>query len=86
MRVELIYAPGCDQCATASASLRAAAEEVVPALEWRELSVLDQFDYAVELGVLTLPAIAIDGKLVFSSLPTPRQLRKAVIAQAKRGA
>jgi hypothetical protein len=35
-------------------------------------------DYAVTLGVLTLPAVAINGHLVFSSLPTPDQLRRVL--------
>ncbi len=49
--------------------LRAAANEVVPGVIWRELNALDELDYAVEVGVVSLPAIAIDGQLVFSSLP-----------------
>jgi hypothetical protein len=42
--------------------------------EWRELNVLDDLDYAVELGVMTLPSIVIDGELVFTSTPTVVQL------------
>ena len=38
-------------------------------------------DYAVELGVLKPPAVAIDGELVFPSLPTPDAL---VAAMRKR--
>ncbi len=48
-------------------------------LDWREGNVIDQLDYAVELGVLTLPSIVIDGKLVFTSMPTEKQLRAALI-------
>ena len=47
-------------------------------LEWRSLNVLEELDYAVELGVLSLPAIAIDGELVFAALPTPKQLGLAI--------
>jgi predicted thioredoxin/glutaredoxin len=47
-------------------------------LEWREINVLDEMDHAVEHGVLSLPAIVIDGELAFSSLPTPHQLRAAL--------
>ena len=61
------------------ARLRAAAQEVAKNLEWRELNVLDDLDYAVELGVMTLPSIVIDGELVFSSTPTVAQLRDALI-------
>jgi thioredoxin-like negative regulator of GroEL len=82
MKVELFYSPGCSRCAAAQASLRTAAEQAVGTLEWREINVLDALDYAVELGVLTLPAIAVNGELVFSALPTPAQLREALIRRA----
>ncbi len=81
MKIELFHAPGCGRCADARGSLKAAAETAVTGLEWREINVLDEMDYAVERGVLSLPAVVIDGELVFSSLPTPRQLRAALISR-----
>lgn len=84
MKIELFYTPGCEKCADAPDDLKAAAEEVIPGVIWRELSALDKLDYAVELGVVTLPAIAIDGEVVFSSLPTCRQLRRE-LAKRKTG-
>jgi len=77
MKVEMFVIPGCSECAVARARLRAAAQEVAKNLEWRELNVLDDLDYAVELGVMT--SIVIDGELVFSSTPTVAQLRDALI-------
>ena len=77
MKVEMFVIPGCSECAAARARLRAAAQEVAKNLEWRELNVLDDLDYAVELGVMT--SIVIDGELVFSSTPTVAQLRDALI-------
>ncbi len=79
MKVELFHAPGCSECVAAHAKLRTAAREAVKDLEWRELNVLDALDYAVELGVLTLPSIVVDGQLVFTSMPTVAQLREALI-------
>jgi thioredoxin 1 len=78
MKVELFFTPGCNRCAAAQAELKATAQRAVRNLVWRDVDALDELDYAVELGVLTLPAVAIDGKLVFSSLPTPDQLRDAL--------
>ncbi|MBN9560939.1 MULTISPECIES: glutaredoxin family protein [unclassified Mesorhizobium] len=78
MKIELFYSPGCSQCAAAREGLKATAENVVPGIEWHELNVLEDLDHAVELGVLALPAIAVDGELLFSSLPTPQQLRAAL--------
>jgi thioredoxin 1 len=78
MKIEIFYTAGCSECVAAQAKLRTVAQESVQDLEWRELNVLDELDYAVELGVLTLPSIAVDGDLVFTSLPTVAQLREAL--------
>jgi len=78
MKIEIFYTPGCFECDAAHAKLRKVAQESVKDLQWRELNVLDDLDYAVELGVLTLPSIAVDGELVFTSMPTVMQLRKAL--------
>jgi thioredoxin 1 len=85
MRLELFYTPGCEKCAEAKGKLKATAEQLVPDLVWRELNVLDELDYAVEVGVLTLPSIAIDGKVIFSSLPTCRQLRRELTKRVGAG-
>ena len=69
MKVELFYTPGCEKCADNKDKLRTVATELVPDLVWRELNVLDELDYAVEVGVITLPSIAIDGEVLFSHCP-----------------
>ena len=78
MKIEIFYTPGCSDCVSAHAKLRTVAQESVKDLEWRELNVLDDLDYALELGVLTLPSIAVDGELVFTSMPTVAQLREVL--------
>jgi hypothetical protein len=42
------------------------------------VNVLDHMDAVVELGVITLPSIVINGEVVFTSLPTKAQLCKAL--------
>lgn len=84
MKVELFHAPGCPACVAAHAELRRAAQEAVKDVEWHEVNVVDDLDHAVELGVLTLPSIAIDGELVFASMPTVAQLREVLIMRNKR--
>lgn len=77
--VELLHIPGCVRCAGSREALRKAAQAIAGlGLVWRDLDVIEHMDYAVTLGVLTLPALAINGHLVFSSLPTPNQLRRAL--------
>ena len=79
MKVELFYRPGCSACGDRQAGLRTAAQEAIEDVEWREINVVDSVDHAVELGVMTLPSIAIDGEVVFTAMPTVGQLRKALI-------
>lgn len=78
--IEVITAPGCDKCAGAQGELRAVAASVLGAehLIWREIDVLEELDYALTLGVLTMPAIAVNGELRFSSLPTAAEFRLAL--------
>lgn len=85
MKVELFYSPGCSECAAAQARLRATAEETVRDIDWREVSAVEELDHAVELGVLTLPSIVIDGELVFTSMPSLQQLRAALLERVGRG-
>ncbi len=79
----MLYTPGCPECIAAHAKLRTAAQEAVKDLEWREVNVLDHLDHAVELGVMTLPSIVVDGELVFTAMPTAAQLRDALIERTR---
>lgn len=84
--IEVIAAPGCKKCARAQGELRAIAASVLGEgqLVWREVNVLEELDYAVSLGVLSMPAIAVNGELKFSSLPTPEQFRTGLTRLAPR--
>ena len=80
IKAELISASGCKACADARDRLKAIVDELGPEhVSWREVDILEELDYVVELGVLSPPAIAIDGELVFPALPTPERLRAELI-------
>jgi hypothetical protein len=84
MKVEMFYTPGCSACVATHDKLRAAAREVVSNIEWRDLNVVENVDRAVELGVLTVPSIVIDGELVFTSMPTITQMRRELTKRLRR--
>lgn len=86
MKIEMYYTPGCSACLARHDELRTAAEAAVSGLEWQDVNVLDNIDLAVNRGVLTLPAIVIDGEVAFTSMPTVNQLRKTLIQRSGRGA
>jgi len=81
LKIEIFSSPGCGKCGHAKESLRKIAEEFGDdKLQWREVNILEELDYAVELGVLSTPAIAIDGELCFASLPSAKTLRQQITA------
>ena len=85
MKIELFFTPTCERCAANRATLKATAEEVAGTVDWREVNINENIDYAVQVGVLAPPAMAIDGELVFPSLPTEKQLRAELQRRSGKG-
>ncbi len=76
INVEVFSSPGCSKCGHARELLKKIAQEKGgDCLRWREVDILEELDYAVQLGVLSTPAIAIDGELIFTGLPSARKLQ-----------
>jgi small redox-active disulfide protein 1 len=79
MNIEIFSSPGCGKCGHAKDVLSELASEIGgDKIIWREVNILEEIDYAVELGVMTTPSIAIDGKLIFAGLPSAKKLRIAL--------
>lgn len=75
INIEVFSSPGCCKCAEAKTLLeKTVAQTGRNDFVWRDVSILDEIDYAVELGIMNTPAIAIDGTLVFTSLPSAAAL------------
>ena len=85
INVEVFSSPGCGKCGHAKDVLCKIAQEMGGGIAWREVNILEELDYAVRLGVMSTPAIAMNGKLVFTALPSAAKLRLA-LEQALREA
>ena len=85
IKVEVFSSPGCGKCGQAKEVLRKIAQEMGDQIAWREVNILEELDYAVRLGVMSTPAIAVNSKLVFTALPSAAKLRLA-LEQALREA
>lgn len=77
--VEVLMASGCSRCQR----LKALAREVIAGfddkyVQYREIDVVEEIDYAVRLGVTTTPAIALNGKLIFPAMPSKTRLYQAI--------
>ena len=85
VKVEAFSPPGCGKCAKAKDMLKAIIDELgKDQVTWRDVNILEEMDYAVELGILSPPAIAIDGELVFPALPSPSRLRAELIKRVEK--
>lgn len=81
LTVEIFSSPGCGKCALAKTALKTIVAELgADRVRWREVDILQELEYAVHLGVLATPAIAIDGALIFTSLPSEKKLRAKLAA------
>lgn len=77
--VEVLTASGCGRCQKAKDLARTVIAEFSEAnIQYHEVNVVEDIDYAVELGVVSTPAIAINGELVFPALPSAAKLRHAI--------
>jgi len=75
LNIEVFSSPGCSKCRHAKDVLRQLADELGgDKINWREVNILDEMDHAIELGVMSTPSIAINGDLVFASLPSAKKL------------
>ncbi len=80
IKVEVFSSPGCGKCGHARDVLHRLADELGgDRIHWREVNILEELDYAVALGVLSTPAIAIDDELTFVSLPSAKRLRAELL-------
>ncbi|NOZ11819.1 MAG: glutaredoxin [Gammaproteobacteria bacterium] len=77
INVEVFCSPGCSQCGHAKEIIKRIADDIGgDQIHLRDVNVLEEMDYAVALGVLATPAIAVEGKLIITALPSEKKLRK----------
>ncbi len=73
--VDLFWASSCNRCQQAKIEINKAIQRLDhQRFCYRELDVVEEIDYAVKLGVLKTPSLAINGHVVFSSLPSSKDL------------
>lgn len=80
IKVEMFSVPGCSKCAAVKEALKSVVQDVgEDKVAWRDVDILEEMDYATELGLMSSGGIAIDGKLVFARLPSADKLREELL-------
>lgn len=78
LRVEVLTAAGCAHCKETRARVQKVVAQFAPRAQYREVNVIEELDYAVRLGVLTTPCVAIGGELAFVGPPSEKKLATAI--------
>tara|TARA_R110002096_G_scaffold364311_2_gene557389 strand:+ start:1662 stop:1937 length:276 start_codon:yes stop_codon:yes gene_type:complete len=87
IQIEIFTSPGCTRCTRVLGVLQGIVADLgEDQIQWRKVNVLDELDHAVQLGVLSMPAIAIDGELVFTVHPSPEKFRATLQERLNRRA
>lgn len=77
--IEVFASSECNKCSAAKKLVGDTIAAFNDArLESRVVDVVEDIDYAVSLGVLATPSIAINGKLVFTSIPSKQILASTI--------
>ncbi len=80
--VEVLTASGCGRCQKIKVLAKAVIAELYDdRVHYREINVVDEIDYAVSLGVMSTPAIALNSELVFAAPPSKAKLQQAILAR-----
>ncbi|WP_457601154.1 thioredoxin family protein [Hydrogenivirga sp.] len=75
--IELLESNFCPKCAAVKEKVTKVAKEL--GVEVKMLDPIDDADRIVELGVLTSPAVIVNGKVKFAGvIPTEEKIRQAV--------
>lgn len=84
IKIEVFSAPGCSKCAEAKEALKSVVADLgEDKVAWREVDILQEIDYATDLGLMSSGGIAIDGKLVFPRMPSAAKLREELMRRLK---
>lgn len=80
-RVQVLSTPGCVGCAHAKHLIADVLAEY-PELDWEEIDLTEQPELAAHYGIMSVPAIIIDGAVAFTTVPRPDALRTRIAAAA----
>ncbi len=86
--VELLSAPGCANCGAAKALVTKLIEQAkaeIADLHVEEVDITERPELAVKYRVMSVPAIAINGRLEFMGVPREEELRRRLLAASRAG-
>ena len=82
--VEDFMSPGCVGCPTVKEMLKILSEELNGEITVEEVDITVDTIRAAQYGIMSVPAIAINGELKFMGVPKKEELKKALMEELER--
>ena len=82
--VEDFMSPGCVGCPAVKEMLKSISEELGGDISVEEVDITVDTTRAAQYGVMSVPAIAINGELKFMEVPKKEELKKALQEELNR--
>ena len=76
--IEDFMSPGCIGCPAVKEMLKSLSEELSGEITVEEVDITVDTTRAAQYGIMSVPAIAINGVLKFMGLPKKEELKKAL--------
>ncbi|HDT14075.1 MAG TPA: thioredoxin [Candidatus Aminicenantes bacterium] len=81
--VEEFTSPGCVGCPAVKAMLEELSREFDGRVIVEEINIAEDASRAASYGIMTVPAVAVNGNLLFTGVPSRQDLRNAILEEMK---
>ena len=82
--IEDFMSPGCVGCPAVKEMLKSLSEELSGEITVEEVDITVDTTRAAQYGIMSVPAIAINGVLKFMGVPKKEELKKTLVEELKR--
>ena len=82
--IEDFMSPGCVGCPAVKEMLKSLSEELSGEITIEEVDITVDTARAAQYGIMSVPALAINGELKFMGVPKKEELKKALEEELKR--
>lgn len=80
IEIEILTSPGCSKCERTKKMVTELVKKVKEdfSLTWKITDLVEHPELALKYGIMSTPAIVINGKLEFVGVPREEKLRKKI--------
>jgi len=79
--IEMFTSPGCANCPAVKKMLNELSDELIGDITIEEVDITVDPTRAAQYGIMSVPAVAVNGILKFVGVPSREDLKKAIVEE-----